>query len=224
MSEVDWKMLEARRSCALLTRAQMEEGKVPTTPTTASVVAGIQCQEAVKLLHGLEVIAGQGYVFDGLHHQSYLVRYTRNDDCPSHEAQEPVEVLPWRMADTPVGLLLDRARADLGADAVLETGEDLLASLTCARCGEEEPLFASLGKVTEEQGRCPHCGELRTPTLFHTMDGSEGFLKDRTLGAIGVPPWDVVGARAGLRQRFYEFAGDRATILGPLDHSAGGRA
>src|SRR5207244_11360896 len=48
MSEVDWKMLEARRSCALLTREEMEQGRVPTTPTTASVIAGIQCQEAVK--------------------------------------------------------------------------------------------------------------------------------------------------------------------------------
>ena len=32
------KMLEARRSCALLTRSEMELGKVPTTPTTASSV------------------------------------------------------------------------------------------------------------------------------------------------------------------------------------------
>ena len=217
MSEVDWKMLEARRSCALLTRAQMEEGKVPTTPTTASVIAGIQCQEAVKLLHGLEVIAGQGYVFDGLHHQSYLVGYTRNDDCPAHEAQTPVNVLPWRVADTPVGQLLDRARTDLGPDAVLEFSQDLLASLACPQCGGAEPLFASLGKVTEEQGRCPRCGAMRAPNIFHTVDGSEGFLKERTLGDIGVPPWDVVGARSGLRQRFYEFAGDRAAVLGPLD-------
>src|SRR5262249_3602554 len=53
MGENDWKMLEARRSCALLSRNEMEHGKVPTTPTTAAVVAGIQTQEAVKLLHGL---------------------------------------------------------------------------------------------------------------------------------------------------------------------------
>src|SRR5262249_40028974 len=71
MSDVDWKMLAARRSCALLSRAEMEEGRVPTTPTTSSVIAGIQVQEAVKLLHGLPTIAGQGFVFDGANHQSY---------------------------------------------------------------------------------------------------------------------------------------------------------
>src|SRR3712207_8140871 len=44
--------------CALLTRQDMAEGKVPTTPTTGSVIAGIQCQEAVKLLHNLQTMAG----------------------------------------------------------------------------------------------------------------------------------------------------------------------
>ena len=108
MGENDWKMLEARRSCALLSRGEMEQGKVPTTPTTASIIAGIQVQEAVKYLHGLDVIAGQGFVFDGTHHQSYLVSYTRKEDCPAHEADEPVEVLPGGAADTRVGDLLER--------------------------------------------------------------------------------------------------------------------
>ncbi len=110
MGENDWKMLEARRSCALLSRGEMEQGKVPTTPTTASIIAGVQVQEAVKYLHGLDVIAGQGFVFDGTHHQSYLVRYTRKDDCPAHEADEPVELLPGGAADTRVGDLLERVR------------------------------------------------------------------------------------------------------------------
>ena len=82
MGENDWKMLEARRSCALLSRGEMEQGKVPTTPTTASIIAGIQVQEAVKYLHGLETISGQGFIFDGTFHQSYVVSYTRKVGLP----------------------------------------------------------------------------------------------------------------------------------------------
>jgi hypothetical protein len=37
-----------------------------------------------------------------------------------------------------------------------------------------------------------------------------------TLSEIGIPPWDVLGGRAGFDQRFYEFGGDRALVLGPL--------
>lgn len=217
MSEVDWKMLAARRSCALLSRDDMLLGKVPTTPTTGSVIAGIQCQEAVKLLHGLPVISGQGFNFDGTNHQSYLVTYTPKADCPAHEPYSPIEALPWQVGTTTVGKLLDQARSDLGAGAVLEANQDLLAGLDCPRCGEHEPLFASLGQVTESQGRCPRCHEPRTPRLLRTIDGRDQTLLDRSLGSIGIPPWDILGSRCGMTYRYYEFAGDREAVLGPLD-------
>jgi len=215
MSDIDWKMLEARRSCALLTRDEMERGKVPTTPTTASIVAGIQIQEAIKFLHGLPTLSGQGFVFDGLHHQSYTVTYSRLADCPSHEIDEPVVSLPWRTDTTTVGQLLDRVRSDLGPESVIEVNNDLLAGLTCEKCGVTEPLLASLGKVSESQGRCAACGEHRTPQIYHTIDGTESFL-NRTLSDIGVPPWDVIAGRRGLKQHFYEFSGDALGVLGPL--------
>lgn len=215
MSEVDWKMLAARRSCALLSRSEMETGKVPTTPTTASVVAGIQCQEAVKLLHGLKPLSGQGFVFEGTHHQSYVVEYMRKADCPAHEAYSPWRVMPWACATTRVGDVLEQVRCDLGAEAVIELNQDVLAGLRCESCREDEPIWQSLGKVSEKQGRCPTCGQMRAPHMFHTIDGQEAIL-DRSLASIGVPLWDVIGGRAGLQQQFYEFAGDREAVLGPL--------
>ncbi len=119
----------------------MEEGKVPTVSTTASVVAGIQCQEAVKLLHGLEVLSGRGFVFEGMTHQSYVVAYTRKEDCPSHDPDAPVEVLPLGVGQTRVGDLLERARQDLGPSAVIETSGDCSCrsparcAMRMSRCG-----------------------------------------------------------------------------------------
>jgi molybdopterin/thiamine biosynthesis adenylyltransferase len=215
MNEVDWKMLEARRSCALLLREEVEQGKTPTTPTTASVIAGIQCQEAVKLLHGLDVLSGRGFVFDGMTHGSYVIRYTRKEDCPAHDPDLPVETLPWRTTETRAGDLLERVRSDLGGGTVVDMNQDLLAALECPACQEREARFCSLGKVTQREGRCPRCGENRTPRTFHTLDGREPFL-DHTLSQLGVPPWDVLAGRNGVQQRFYEFAGDRNEVLGPL--------
>ncbi len=215
MNEVDWKMLEARRSCALLTRNEMEQGKVPTTPTTASVIAGIQCQEAVKLLHGLEVLSGRGFVFEGTSHQSYVVSYSRKEDCPSHDPYEPIESLPQRVAETTLGQFLERVRRDLGPQAIVEFNNDLLASLSCPGCGTKDSVFKSLGKVAEREGKCPACGADRVPHTFHTIDGGESFL-DRTLAEIGVPPWDIIAGRAGMKHRYYEFAGDAAAVLGRL--------
>lgn len=215
MSEVDWAMLEARRSCALLSRDEMEQGKVPTTPTTSSVVAGIQAQEAVKYLHGLPTLSGQGFVFDGQHHQSYVVRYSRSEDCPSHEAYAPLEELDWKVSETSARKLLEKVEQDLGPGAVIEFNNDLLESLSCERCGTSETVLTSLGKVTERQGRCPACNEHRTPHVYHSLDARSPLL-DRTLGELGVPAWDVVAGRAGMEQRYYEFSADRDEVLGPL--------
>ncbi len=175
-----------------MTRDQMEEGKVPTVSTTASVIAGIQCQEAVKLLHGLDVIDGRGFVFEGMQHSSYVVAYTRKDDCPAHDADEPVVTLDWSVCRTRAGDLLERVRGDLGPEAVVEMGRDLLASLYCAKCGEEEPFCASLGKVTERQGACPKCGEHRAERLSHdrrqrTVFGPHAGRTGRT--AMGCARW-----------------------------------
>jgi hypothetical protein len=145
-----------------------------------------------------------------------VVTYTQKADCLAHEPYAPIEVLPWCVAETTVGQLLERARADLGPAAVVEANQDLLAGLLCTRCGDEEPYLTSLGKVTEAQGRCPRCGEPRTPRLLRVFNGRDAALLGRTLGGIGIPPWDVLGARAGERFRYYEFQGDRETVLGAL--------
>lgn len=217
MSDTDWKMLAARRSCALLSRDEMEEGKVPTTPTTSSVVAGIQVQEAVKLLHAMETMEGQGFVFDGLSHQSYMVNYPQLDDCPSHDTIGKIVSLPTGIEDTLAGDLLEQAKIDLGSSAVIEFNHDLLDSITCTHCNLTIPLRSSLGKVAERQGKCPTCGEPGTPTLYHSIDSAANVL-DCTLQELGVPPLDILTARAGSQQRGYELSGDRASVLGPLFH------
>jgi predicted nucleic-acid-binding Zn-ribbon protein len=114
-----------------------------------------------------------------------------------------------------VGGLLSRVRAELGPSAIVETNHDLLAALTCPDCGTTEPCFRSLGKVTERQGRCPKCGGHRVPEMYHTLGDRDDRL-DKTLGELGVPPWDILCGRSGEQQCGYEFAGDKSLVLGHL--------
>ena len=216
MSDVDWRMLEARRSCALLTRDEMEQGKVPTTPTTASIVAGIQVQEAVKRLHGLDGLSGQGFCFEGTHHQSYLVEYSRKEDCDSHECYDPIVPIPWSIHETRAGDLLELGRSEVGPNAVIEINQDLLRGLSCEACGHAEKRLSSFGKINESAARCPECGEHRRPEIYHTI-GPDSDLLDQTLGTLGVPAWDILAVRSGVEYRYYEFEGDRVGVLGPLD-------
>lgn len=215
MSDVDWKMLESRRSCALLTRAQLNEGKVPTTPTTASIIAGVQVQETIKLLHGMSGIAGQGFVFSGLSGESYLVNYKRKPDCFAHEQCGKLERLGAGVGGVTLNDLLQRARTTLGPDAVIGLSRDIITSLSCAACGESEPVYRSLGKVTEKEGLCPKCGEMRAPDTTTTL-GLDDAMGGLTFAQLGIPLFDVVTARCGEKSISYLFDGDAAKVLGPL--------
>lgn len=215
MSEIDWRILSSRRSCALLTREEMEQGRVPTTPTTSSIIAGVQAQEAVKLLHGLPTIAGRGFVYSGISGESYLVTYTRKPDCPAHDPAPPLRLLGRGVADVTVGELMDKARGDLGGDAVIQLSRDVIAALNCVACGSRTPVFRSLGKVTEAEGRCPKCNQMRAvETLLTIMPDTE--LRDRNFAGLGVPPFDIITARSDENMISYVFDGDAEGVLGDL--------
>lgn len=215
MSKEDWKLLEMRRSCALLTRDQMLAGKVATTPTSASIIGAIQVQEAVKLLHGLDSLCGKGYHFFGLTHDSYVAEYSRKEECYSHDRFERVLSLNRGTSQTELRALLSQMKAKLGADTVLELNSDILTALKCRRCDTTEVVFRSLGRVSERDGLCPKCGQARELETTSTIYGDESYL-DMTFQALGVPLFDIITARNGTRRLHIEFSGDRRGVLGPL--------
>jgi adenylyltransferase/sulfurtransferase len=219
MSEMDWKLLESRRSCALLTREQMLAGKVPTTPTTASIVAGIQMQEAIKIVHGMEPMAGRALVYSGLTSDSYPVSYQRKPDCYGHETYQELAMLGCGVADMTVGELLARARQDLGSEtAVVALSRDVVSALSCPACFSQEDVFRSLGKVTEADAVCPKCGGTRVPVTLSTL-GYDDALDAKSFADLGVPLFDIVTARAGERAISYVFDGDAEAVLGSLPTS-----
>ncbi len=59
LTEQAIRELSLRYSCPLLARQNVLLGKVPTTPTIASIIGGMQSQEALKLIHGMPVEAGK---------------------------------------------------------------------------------------------------------------------------------------------------------------------
>ena len=216
MSDRDWKSLQMRRSCNLLTRSEMQQGKTPTTPTISSIIAGVQCQEAVKHLHGLPTIQGRGWVFDGISGDSYLVEYQRKADCYSHDILDEVVSLPLRASQTSVAQLLEEARRLLGDRTQLEMTRDVLEKLVCRRCGREERVFASLGQISADQAVCPDCPGVRREVVTFYQLADNSALQDRSLREIGVPPFDILVARNGERAIGLELSSDAAEVLGPL--------
>ncbi len=191
MGQADWDLLAKRRSCALLARQAFAEGGAPTTPTTASIIGAIQAQEVVKRLHGLESLAGRGFLFEGLNHSSYTVEYPISPDCPWHAAPVPVETCADLAADTPLRKIWSRAEESLGSVEALDLSREIVAAMSCPSCRAARPIRRPVELVRPDEVPCPKCGAECVPEFRHSLGESSDWL-DLTPRQIGLPEWDII--------------------------------
>ena len=204
MSHDEHKLLAQRRACTLLTREELESGKVPTTATTASIVAGLQAQEAIKLLHRDRVesdFGGKGFVYNGLTHDSYVVTYTTREDALTRDSYEMGHLLPVD-GDVTFGELMTQARAALGNDAYLLLEHEVVRAFSCGSCESREDVNRPTSSLSTGAALCPRCGAERRLELIHRIGPNDG-LTELTPTDLGIPPAEIVTAIAGSERRFF---------------------
>ncbi len=204
--------LSMRYSCPLLARQNILLGKVPTTPTIASIIGAMQSQEALKVINDMPIQPGKVTHFNGMVNDMHTTSYVARDDCQSHWTYGEITELPARAEHTTLADLLRIARADLGPDAMIELDQELITTLECPNCNTTEQILKPLSDVSFEAGHCPTCGILREATMTHIITGEENFLH-RTLASVGVPALHILRAHNGVEYRFYELTGDLPDAL-----------
>jgi len=212
LTEQALRDLSMRYSCPLLARANILLGKVPTTPTIASIIGGMQAQDALKLIHGIPVEAGKVVHFNGMANEMHTAAYNVREDCESHWTYGEITELPARAERSTIDDLLRIACADLGLNAVIELDQELITKLECPNCHTVDEVLRPLSAVSFEAAHCPTCGILREATMTHLITGDESFLH-RTLASVGVPALHILRANNGQEYRFYELTGDLSETL-----------
>lgn len=207
MSEVDWQIVNKRRSCSMLARRALAHGGVPTTPITASVIGAIQAQEVIKYLHDLPALLGKGFVYEGATHNSYSVAYPIHPDCPWHEEVPLVEALNDCGSDTPLSRVWARAEERLGGCDAIELGREVVESLQCVECSRTRAILQPVERVSEDDARCDACGADSAPQFLHAISRGSEYL-ERTPRALGLPEWDIVWARRGEQFLGFELSAD----------------
>jgi adenylyltransferase/sulfurtransferase len=213
MTERDYQLLNLRYSCPLLRREDIAAGKVPTAPTIASMMAALQVQEALKLLHGLPVAAGTAFVYNGVGNQFYATRLPRREDCLSHETYpEPVELALSNRST--VGELFEAARAHVVGPLALALDRELVVAFECPRCDRREAVLRPRIKVKAGDAVCAGCGEPARPEFASAVEESSP-LVDQPLGRVGIPPYDIVRVDGPSGSGFFLLTGDRDDWAGP---------
>jgi adenylyltransferase/sulfurtransferase len=190
MTERDYQLLNLRYSCPLLRRDEILEGKVPTAPTIASMMAALEVQEALKLIHGMPVAAGTALVFNGVTNQFYSTKLPFRDDCLSHETYpEPIE-LPLGHDRTVVELFA-AAEPHLEGPLVLALERDLVVAIDCPRCGWRVEPFRPRTRVSQAEAICPNCQAPGRPEIVNMVEAGSP-LAAEPLARVGIPAYDIV--------------------------------
>ncbi len=216
MSEADWSLIRHRRSCNMLNREEMLQGRVPTTATIGSVVAGLLVQQMVLELHDLCPGHGRGLMVNGPGFDAWGVEYTRRDDCFAHDAAEEIRRINRSARHWTVGEALVEFEEDLGGPVTLDLRHDLMDRRTCPACSFHDEPLQPLGRLGAGAASCPECGEPLDWTSVASIDGSSP-LVGRLLHDVGVADYDIIRLRRHQRTIDLVLDGDRPAAPGRDD-------
>jgi len=210
MTDNDYHLISRRYSCPLLRQEDLQAGKVPTAPTISSMIGGLQTQEALKLIHGLPVLAGKALVYNGIANTFYQTSFQRREDCLSHESYPSPLELPLRAAEHTVADLFAAVRSATPATAPplrLELDRDLVVSIDCEHCDSSRPVMRVIQKTDAREAECAECGQPARPIITHWIE-QDSPLANESLRAVGIPDYDIVRVHDATGQQVVLLAGD----------------
>ena len=208
--------------CNLLSVPEMEGGKTPTTPTISSIIAGVQCQEAV------ETTARPA---DHQRTRMGLPRASAPKPTRSNISANPTASATkfsrrssrWMRAfrPSPPESFWRRRGAGWALAHIWSSPAKSLKNSSVHNAATKSGCSHRSERSPRPRSFCPVCRTVRRDVkTFFQIKGDEDFL-GLPLAKIGVPPFDIVIARHGTAVVGLEMGADAASVLGEL---AGGEA
>jgi adenylyltransferase/sulfurtransferase len=215
LTRTDLEILAVATQCSWIARANLELGKVPTVSTMGSIIAALQVQEGLKILHGIvrEEQAGQRLVVNCQTNDVYPTRAERKEDCTGHFRFGDVTQVPaWSHRTTTANDLLARYQEETGDLGHVRLGRDIVTGLRCGSCNETESLTLPLRAVDVERARCLSCGLIREPQTTNVVTGEVPW-STWPLARLSIPPLEILEVRGPRECRWYELTGDEPALL-----------
>ncbi len=192
-----WK----RFSCLKLRSRNEEAATLPTAPTIASIMAGLQVQIAMKYLHHLAVPFNKRLSIFGHIDEFGASHLQFNPYCPTHHLYEPIQQNDWITVPIPyedlsVGDLMTFVVDQLGhAEASLYLDYDLITAYYCPHHDFKQVIYQARGTVFVDEATCDLCKASGKPSVHAIMresfinriglDAPDLLLK-KWVGAIGL--------------------------------------
>ena len=174
LTRVDRAELQKRISCLKSQDPEIKQ-HVPTAPTTAAIIAGLQVQIGIRALHGLHIPEGKRIGMYGLSDVFFEIKLEKSEDCGLHSATDPLpESLHTldALETDPLASVLAIAKQRWKADSLIwDFDRDLIVTLQCTSCGTRKEFVGTFGQFGGSD-QCS-CGGAFKPQIAIEYTGKE---------------------------------------------------
>ncbi len=223
-------------SCEQVKKRYVAEERMPTVQITSALVASLQVQEAVKILHGEFVDFGVRLAYNGTTHGFHRISLPFDEGCLAHGQFEDIHQLPLSARTSTVAELLDHLEQKFGDDVKIDLAARFIRRIRCRNCGKWISFERPAHRVFDDELICADCRSGDHPTGAEALPGEGGSdyvqavttfsrrnfgnepispnISGKALWEIGIPPLHILNVTdAEQRQFACELSGDVATIF-----------
>jgi molybdopterin/thiamine biosynthesis adenylyltransferase len=220
-----------RYSCDQFKKEAFDQGKMPTTQITSSIVAAIQVQEAIKYLSGQLVLTGKKIHYQGFNNDFDILTKRVNENCLAHVHYD--EVVPLQLTNAItlkefLEVISTPGYSGHGAALDFRGDRTFVESINCRFCAKTIKMMRPSFRIDVTETVCASCKShnksyaltnpqtetaKKTIEIF-SLDNATSELLNMTLHELGVPFAHVVAVIDTKGQyRYYELEGDKPIIL-----------
>jgi len=218
LSQGDWVNINAKLGCPDVARRNSSQGRVPTTPISSSIIAAMQVQEALKVIHGNheQSLAGQRFYYEGM--SNFIMQFKLaplQEDCLAHFPYDPIIEASTLSADRSVGETLAWLNAYFEVeDAAIELDHEVVLEVATRKTEQVYEMVVAKPHLTDKRLRelAVDPGETVVFTKEVNVLDASFPAPDRKLRELGIPPLHILRVRAGDDIHFVELTGDEAFL------------
>lgn len=215
-------IIYSRTSCADVAQRSISQGRIPTTPVIASIIGGVQTQEAMKILHKVHnnhseftPLGNRWFVYEGSHLSTNIYEAQLwSDNCPAHENWSDIVTVEHLGANMTVRQALQcltdhlhcsqveiNLRNTRFVDKLVSKHDNRSYNVMCP----EYKVSNFIEKIPELNCLMP--GEINQ-RAYENIDEDFPY-QDLTLNDIGIPYWDIIQVCTNTGRFYVEMGADK---------------
>ncbi|MGN0236874.1 MAG: HesA/MoeB/ThiF family protein [Lepagella sp.] len=225
LSRDEFNIIMLRTGCADVVRTQTSQGRVATTPISASIVGAMQAQEAMKIIHlGIDdnietpftTLQGKMWRYEGLTNSTNIYKVKSwKKNCTAHEQWNTVKIGENLSADMTVAQAITELKKLCNSN-VIEINlmnNKFIEAIISDHPEKEFKVMIPESKLDSLISESPELKKLSYRTLFHKIFfeniDQEFPYQELSLVEIGIPYYDILKVTTENGTYFVELTKDK---------------